>query len=138
MSMDFGLASWSGTLAPKGPQAGSPFDIRPIAPVRRGNNLTLGFAASGPPLHVADDARATPVTEVAVSWASGPSVGDILPGGMIDTLPVYWNEAAASVILRNIQYVPPGATHLLVVADPGNRVDEGVAGETNNVLAYHL
>lgn len=138
MTMDFGVASWSGTLAPRGPTAALPFDIRLANPVRKGNNVTLGFTVSGPPLNVADDARSTPVTEVAVSWASGPSAGDILPGGLIDTLPVYWNEASASVIVRNIHYVPAGATHLLVVADPSNQVDEGAAGEANNVLALHL
>ncbi len=136
MAMDFGLASWSGTLAPQGAQANDPFDIRLTKPVRKGNDVTIGFAVNGPPLNVADAASSSPVTEVAVSWASGPSASDILPNGLIDVLPVYWNEAAATVIVRNIQYVPLGATHLLVVADPGNKVDEGAAGETNNVLAY--
>ena len=63
-----------------------------------------------------------PLDHLAVAWAGGPNASDILPGGLIGVLPVYWNEAGASVIVRNIQYAPPGATHLLVVADPGNRV----------------
>jgi lysophospholipase L1-like esterase len=138
MSMDFGWASWSGTLVPQGVQAAEPFDIRPSKLVRKGNNIAIGFAVGGPPLNVADATRSTPVSEVAVSWAGGPNAGDILPGGLIGVFPVYWNEAGATVILRNILYSPPGATHLLVVADPGNRVEEGAAGEANNVLALHL
>jgi len=136
MVLNFGLGLWTGTFTPQAGLAADPFDVVPTRLSRSGNDVTLEFKVNGQPLHVADADQGIPVSEIAVYWASGPNRGDVLPGGLIGQVPVYWNQAGGTAVVRSTQYVPPGASYLVVVADPDNKLDEGLAGEANNVLAF--
>ena len=89
---------------------------------------------TGPPLQAAD--HTAPAADVQLYWASGPAVGDILTDALPFAAPIYWNLQSARVELTDLPEPPPGATHLLAIADRDNRVAE--ANEANNLRAMPL
>ena len=78
----------------------------------------------------------TPVAQLGLYWATGPNPGDIM-GGAFESQPIYWNTAGASGSINELPTPPNGATHLIVMADQANALQE-VDDLTNNFQSFGL
>jgi hypothetical protein len=82
-------------------------------------------------------------TTAALYWASGTTTADIIQSATVNTqtvndkLVIPAPRGTAGIIhfdVSDLTQPPPAATYLLAVVDPNNLIDEGTAGEANNVL----
>jgi hypothetical protein len=80
--------------------------------------------------------RSTPVAPVQLFWASGPTLADAIEPASADEVPIHWNTGTVRAETQDLSPAPPEATHLLIVADPENDLEE--SDEQNNVLALAL
>lgn len=126
--------SWSGTIKPT---TAGVFDVVPNLATRVSDSeMDFTFKVDGPPTKTDD--RGTPLTDLRVCWATGPTLSNKLGDFFSDPTPVFWNQAGGKIAVQGIDTPPEGATFLLLVADFGNTIDEGTKGEANNVLAVGL
>ena len=80
--------------------------------------------------------RATPVAFVQLFWASGPTFAESIEPASVAEVPMHWNTGQVSANASDLIPAPADATHLLIVADPDNDLEE--SNEQNNVLALTL
>ena len=80
--------------------------------------------------------RSASVAPVQLFWASGPTVADSIGPASADEVPLYWNTGRVVAEAQDLSPAPLEATHLLIVADPDNDLEE--SDEQNNVLALAL
>ena len=75
--------------------------------------------------------RSTAASTVGLFWASGTDTTSIIGSALADQAPIYWNQASGTAFATGLSAPPQGATHLLVVADPENKVEQ--SDYTNDV-----
>jgi hypothetical protein len=95
------------------------------------STLVFEFTVSGAPSNSVD--HMTPIAEVEVFWADGPTAADTMGAPVTESVPIYWNQAGGKVAVTDLPAAPPTATHLLVIADYDNQVAE--LDESNNILS---
>ena len=87
------------------------------------------FQVTGKPTETTTTDRTIPVATIGVYWASGPKSSTILTslpgGGLLGSIPVYWDQAGGTAAASGINTPPAGASYLLFVAG-------------NNVLPFEL
>ena len=101
--------TFNGTLTP----TGSAFDVVVTPTWNSNGTIHVGVRVPGQPHKTATANRSTPVTRVQVYWAQGTT----LKSGVLDSIPVYWNEAsgAYTVAITDYPAAPAGATGLAFV-----------------------
>ena len=132
--LSFGAAStqgsWSGDVAFV---SNDPFDVGITSAALNQGELTYALGLTGPPITTPD--FMTAIGNVRVFYANGSGLGDIVGDPIGDEVPIYWNQAGASVSVTGLPEAPDGATHLIVVADQN---DVLVEDPSNNVKAVPL
>ena len=128
---------WGGVFTPTDATA---FDIRPTAPQWHSSahtQIDFNVVVDGA-WHSVDPAKCgTPLAYVHAYWASGTTQDTIL-GGVIagDTIPIYWNQAAAAASI-DVPSIPLGANFVLISVedDPRLLTDENTG---NNLVAMEV
>ncbi|MGO8749087.1 MAG: Calx-beta domain-containing protein [Thermoguttaceae bacterium] len=129
MTIGLGNNTWSSTVTPT---ASGNFTIVPKSAQLNSANpseVDFTFQVTGKPTETATADRTIPVTTIGVYWASGPNSSTILTslpgGGLLGSIPVYWDQAGGTAAVGGINTPPSGASYLLFVAG-------------NNVLPFEL
>ena len=124
MTIGLGNNTWSSTVTPT---ASGNFTIVPKSAQLNSANpseVDFTFQVTGKPTETATADRTIPVTTIGVYWASGPNSSTILTslpgGGLLGSIPVYWDQAGGTAAVGGINTPPSGASYLLFVA--GNNV----------------
>lgn len=117
------------------PELTDPTDLEPVAGAfTSSGGVEYTVAVTGE--LVPTNTRSAAVASTELFWASGPELTDILGPASSDSVPLHWNTDQVQASVSGLSSAPNGTTHLLVVVDGQQQLDE--ANEDNNVLALAL
>jgi hypothetical protein len=110
-----------------------PYNVHPFQLSQQNGVAEFFIAVDGP-------TRATPsattvLSDVKLYLATGPNKIDVV-GAPLDSYPLYWNSGYAQIQTQLPATIAANITHLVVVADGGDKLVEG--NETDNVIALPL
>lgn len=127
--------SWSGPFGPT--DLGKPDIVLNSASWINGNysGAKFSFRVNGPVVPTFGD-RDEPVAETQVYWAEASNDEVVALGSPVASADVWWNMDTCDVTVTGLPDPPPPATHLYVVADENDMVDE--SNESNNVIMLEL